>query len=251
MLDYGNLIQRSSDYSVMLAQCDMLIVLAALRQRQYTRAVFRSILVLVHHGANVPTLRDLCDEHPGHLNEEVGEQLLSALTRTVMGDSNRSSYPIARRKYLNIRQLSTIFSSDVPAARRFAESRTSRTTVLPTAPEVDIAKKFLVNLVAALEEDTWREYTPEAYASMPDADSHRSEDIPGPITMRGAVDFIKDNVEAEQRNNLFSSPWLSRFASRLSAEAQAMLPGVSDLAAEHDHDAPDADSESEEKVDDP
>ena len=135
------------------------------------------------------------------LNEEVGEQLLSALTRAIMGDSTRSSYPIARRKYLNIRQLSTLFSSDVPAARRFAKSRTSRITVLPSSPEVDIAKNFLLNIVAALEEDTWREYSPGAYPSKPDPDTHRSDGIPTLITIRGAVDFIKDNIEAEQRNN--------------------------------------------------
>ena len=112
-------------------------------------------------------------DHQNLLNEEVGEQLLSVLTRIVMGDSNRSNYVIARRKYLNITQLSTLFDADIPVVRRFVESRTSRITITESTPELEIAKDFLTDLVKQLGDDTWRAYTSEAYARRPGPDPQR------------------------------------------------------------------------------
>ena len=106
--------------------------------------------------------------------------------------------------------------------------------MLTSAPEVEIAKKFLLDLVDALKEDTWREYTLDAYTRRPAPGEHRSDDIPDPITPRGAVDFIKDNIDAEQRNHLFNKPWLAKVVSRLSAEALAMLPGAADLVVDEE-----------------
>ena len=165
MFDYGNLIHRASNYSVLQAQSSILLVLATLKQRQYTRAIFRNLLVLTHHGSvGLQPLVDIAHEHQNLLNEEVGEQLLSVLTRIVMGESNRSSYVIARRKYLNITHLSTIFDADIPIVRRFVESRTSRTTVTEATPELEIAKNFLTKMVKEIAEDTWRAY-PERLCS--------------------------------------------------------------------------------------
>ena len=55
----------------------------------------------------------------------------------------------------------------------------------------------------------------------------QSSDIAG-------VDFIKDNIDAEQRNHLFNKPWLAKVVSRLSAEALAMLPGAADLVVDEE-----------------
>ena len=148
-----------------------------------------------------------------------------------MGESNRSSYVIARRKYLNITQLSTLFGADIPVVRRFVESRTSRITITESTPELEIARNFLTDMVEQLSQDTWRAYTPAAYSTRPEPDNHRAYVIPDIIDPHLAVDFVKVNVGAEQTKDLFNKPWISQVVGKLTDVTLSMLPGAAALAA--------------------
>lgn len=224
MLDYGNVIKRGLDYLVVPATADILIVLALFKQHQYTKALFRNLLILTSSlfKNNLP-FRQVLTQEPWVLNEEIGEQVLSALCRAISDNSSRSRLPLAQRKYMNVKLFGSCFASDFPLPGSFLEHRTTRKTMSSASPEVDCARKFFSDFIARLMAGDHFVYKPTV-REVPRGPDDYDDSVPPTLSVGDVLPFIETCVARERKGPTYGKgAWLTPLVPQLRPDVAAFL----------------------------
>lgn len=167
-------------------------------------------------------------------NEEIGEQLISALARSIVSSSSRTDLELVRENFLCIRSSAAQLESLDTVG--FFESRSTRVDIISHSAQVTLAADFFSSLIGQMERDTFGLYSAPGYIS---AGEGRANLVLEPILFDtpDLLGIIRKHTSSEIAARRYTGHWLHSFRHQLPERIfQQMYPDGDEAPDVEDHD---------------
>ena len=231
VFDYGNIVRHGKG-SLFTAMLDIAIVLGYLKQADYARATLRHAGVIKSAGLHSP-ISPLFQDF-GALNEEVGEELLSGVARTIVGVSSRADIKLVEENMLNVVSVSSLLeATDSPSAILF-DRRSTRHVFDYDSPGTLTASAFWTKTVNSLEDGTYGLYNSLCYLSADEARVNLDYDTPSK-DFDSPLPYLRKLMDTEIAKKAYTGNWLGGFRAQLEVHVSDYIypaPGRDEVVEE-------------------